>query len=99
MYLNVYFSNHQGQEGWTRPLLLRILWSPSYHVVLNSKCRELLDLMTEALICLRTSVNKRQKEELVRINKKILICDLLNLFKNCYLKGQYFLGSYLIESP
>lgn len=80
-----YFSIHHQhtQEMRSRPLLLRILWSPSYHVVFNSKCRELLELMTEVLICLRTNVLKDQREKLVRSywHEMLLIKDL-NLFLN-----------------
>ena len=57
---------HQRQEQWMRPLLVRIFWSPSYHIVLNSRCRELLDLMKEVLIALRTNGQAKQKESLVR---------------------------------
>ncbi|KAL4233428.1 SMC5-SMC6 complex localization factor protein 1 [Mactra antiquata] len=53
-------------------LLVRIIWCPSYHVVFNQRCRQLLDFMSESIQKCKKITDKQDKVYMYEILDGIL---------------------------
>ncbi|XP_045160213.2 uncharacterized protein LOC123525321 isoform X2 [Mercenaria mercenaria] len=66
-------STATSQEDYdTRHILLRIIWSPSYHIVFNKRCGALVDVMSDIILSYQTKHCDTEKKHLMEVLEGLL---------------------------